>query len=332
MVLRQYGLGYHGEAAPNEWHLRVFDSGGQRYYLLQDAAPYGYLEYLINAFAALVISICVLGAFLIGRKVASHVIAPITQLADAVQSGRKPFPARTHATRSVFWPAPLPGTVMNWSVSFTASNASAAMPAMSCVRRWPSSAALRKPLPASFLLTAIWFPARSASCVPPRRCSASCPACCCSHVPRLSPAQRGGFASVDRVLRGRCQPWLAGKPVGITVDPGREVTMHTSPDLVHSVIWNLTRNACQYTEQGKVRITLDTALIIADTGPGLPSSIDPQQFQRFVPGVPHSGEGLGLSIVQRIVEHLGWTMTVQSSERGCRFAPALACGPHLTYS
>ncbi len=39
VVLRQYGPGYHGEAAPNEWHLRVFDSGGQRYYLLQDAAP-----------------------------------------------------------------------------------------------------------------------------------------------------------------------------------------------------------------------------------------------------------------------------------------------------
>ncbi|MEE9888630.1 MAG: hypothetical protein PBU96_04040 [Stenotrophomonas geniculata] len=31
MVLRQYGLGYHGEAGPDEWHLRVFDSGGQRY-------------------------------------------------------------------------------------------------------------------------------------------------------------------------------------------------------------------------------------------------------------------------------------------------------------
>ncbi|KUJ01204.1 histidine kinase, partial [Stenotrophomonas maltophilia] len=92
VVLRQYGPGYHGEAAPNEWHLRVFDSAGQRYYLLQDAAPYGYLEYLINAFAALVISICVLGAFLIGRKVATHVIAPITRLADAVQDGHKPFP------------------------------------------------------------------------------------------------------------------------------------------------------------------------------------------------------------------------------------------------
>ncbi len=86
------------------------------------------------------------------------------------------------------------------------------------------------------------------------------------------------------------------------------------------MIWNLLRNACQYTERGEVRITLhDTALTFADTGPGLPPSIDPQQFQRFVPGSPHSGEGLGLSIVQRIVEHLGWRMTVRSSQQGCRF-------------
>ena len=64
----------------------------------------------------------------------------------------------------------------------------------------------------------------------------------------------------------------------------------------------------------------DTALIVADTGPGLPSSIDPRQFQRFAPGGAHSGEGLGLSIVQRIVEHLGWRMTVHSSQQGCRFS------------
>jgi hypothetical protein len=39
-----------------------------------------------------------------------------------------------------------------------------------------------------------------------------------------------------------------------------------------------------------------------------------------VPGSVHSGEGLGLSIVQRIVEHLGWRMTVHSSQQGCRFS------------
>ncbi|WP_246693594.1 ATP-binding protein, partial [Mesorhizobium sp. M8A.F.Ca.ET.142.01.1.1] len=72
-----------------------------------------------------------------------------------------------------------------------------------------------------------------------------------------------------------------------------DAVLVTNADLAHSILWNLLRNACQYTENGEVRITLhDTALIVADTGPGLPSSIDPRQFQRFVPSGVHSGEGL----------------------------------------
>nr|WP_291830770.1 ATP-binding protein [Candidatus Symbiopectobacterium sp. PLON1] len=64
-----------------------------------------------------------------------------------------------------------------------------------------------------------------------------------------------------------------------------------------------------------MRITLhDTTLIVSDTGPGLPLSIDPQQFQRFLHSAQQRGEGLGLSM-----EHLGWHMQVDSTEKGCRF-------------
>ncbi len=324
MVLRQYGLGYHGEAGPDEWHLRVFDSGGQRYYLLQDAAPYGYLEHLINAFAAVVISICVLGAFLIGRRVASHVIAPITQLADAVQSGRKPFPVRTPATRSVYSPVPSPGTVMSSNGSCIASNASAAMPAMSCARPWPSSAALRKPcLPASVRQPP--GPQRGAypAHYPGDAAPAVLPAAALTY-PGSVPRNKVALRPLIESCMERCQPWISGKPVIVAFDARHDAVLDTNADLAHSVIWNLLRNACQYTERGEVRITLhDTALTVADTGPGLPSSIDPQQFQRFVPGSPHNGEGLGLSIVQRIVEHLGWRMTVHSAA-GMPVQPGMA--------
>ncbi|MBS9726937.1 sensor histidine kinase, partial [Stutzerimonas stutzeri] len=119
----------------------------------------------------------------------------------------------------------------------------------------------------------------------------------------------------------RCQPWLSGKPVIIAFDAQHDAVLDTNADLAQSVIWNLLRTACQYTDRGEVRITLyDSALIIADTGPGLPSSIDPEQFERFLPGSRHNGEGLGLSIVQRIVGHQGWRMTVHSSQQGCRFS------------
>ncbi|MNZ28089.1 Swarming motility regulation sensor protein RssA [compost metagenome] len=118
----------------------------------------------------------------------------------------------------------------------------------------------------------------------------------------------------------RCKPWLAKKTVTLSLDAPQQVQIFTCVELARSVVWNLLRNACQYTVEGEVRLTLhDTTLTISDTGPGLPSSVDPDHFERFQSGSRQNGEGLGLSIVQRIVEHLGWQMKVESSERGCCF-------------
>ncbi|MBH1431669.1 HAMP domain-containing histidine kinase [Stenotrophomonas maltophilia] len=321
VVLRQYGLGYHGEQAPNEWHLRVFDSGGQRYYLLQDAAPYGYLEHLINAFAALVISICVLGAFLIGRRVASHVIAPITQLADAVQSGQKPFPcqdardeigvlARAFARHSDELER-----FLHREQCFSGDASHELRTPLAIIGGAAETLACQLPADshlvpsAERILRTTQEMQRQLSCL-----------LLLSRAPDAVPRNKVALRPLIESCMERCQPWLSDKPVSITFDARNDAVLDTHADLAHSVIWNLLRNACQYTERGDVRVTLrDTALIVADTGPGLPSSIDPEQFQRFLPCSPHSGEGLGLSIVQRIVEHLGWRMTVHSSQQGCRF-------------
>nr|WP_219633368.1 HAMP domain-containing sensor histidine kinase [Stenotrophomonas maltophilia] len=322
MVLRQYGLGYHGEAGPDEWHLRVFNSGGQRYYLLQDAAPYGYLEHLINAFAAVVISICVLGAFLIGRRVASHVIAPITQLADAVQSGRKPFPcqdardeigvlARAFARHSDELER-----FLHREQCFSGDASHELRTPLAIIGGAAETLACQLPsdshlVPsAERILRTTQEMQRQLSCL-----------LLLSRTPGSVPRDKVALRPLIESCMERCQPWISGKPVIVAFDARHDAVLDTNAELVHSVIWNLLRNACQYTERGEVRITLhDTALTFADTGPGLPSSIDPQQFQRFVPGSPHRGEGLGLSIVQRIVEHLGWRMTVRSSQQGCRFS------------
>jgi signal transduction histidine kinase len=322
VVLRQFGLGYHGEEAPNEWHLRVFDSGGQRYYLLQDAAAYAYLEHLINAFAALVISICVLGAFLIGRKVASHVIAPITQLADAVQRGRKPFPyqdardeigvlARAFARHSDELER-----FLHREQCFSGDASHELRTPLAIIGGAAETLACQLPsdshlVPsAERILRTTQEMQRQLSCL-----------LLLSRAPSAVPRSNVPLRPLIESCIERCQPWLSGKPVRIAFDARHDTVLDTNADLAHSVIWNLLRNACQYTERGEVRVALhDTAFIVADTGPGLPSSIDPQQFERFLPGSPHSGEGLGLSIVQRIVGHLGWRMTVHSSQHGCRFS------------
>ena len=73
----------------------------------------------------------------------------------------------------------------------------------------------------------------------------------------------------------RCEPWLAKKPISLILDVAQDISLVTNAELARSVFWNLLRNACQYTEQGEVSIRLhDMTLIISDTGPGLPSSID----------------------------------------------------------
>lgn len=65
----------------------------------------------------------------------------------------------------------------------------------------------------------------------------------------------------------RCQPRLAKKPVALTLDVPQNVHVHTNAELARSVVWNLLRNACQYTDEGEVRIALHgTTLIISDTG------------------------------------------------------------------
>ncbi|WP_430372160.1 HAMP domain-containing sensor histidine kinase [Stenotrophomonas geniculata] len=322
VVLRQYGPGHHGEEAPNEWHLSVFNNGDQRYYLLQDAAHYGYLEHLINAFAALVISICVLGAFLIGRKVATHVIAPITRLADAVQDGQKPFPyqdardeigvlARAFARHSDELER-----FLHREQCFSGDASHELRTPLAIIGGAAETLACQLPADshlvpsAERILRTTQEMQRQLTCL-----------LLLSRAPSTVPRNKVALRPLIESCMERCQPWISGKPVIVALDARHDAVLHTNADLAHSVIWNLLRNACQYTERGEVRITLhDTALTFADTGPGLPSSIDPQQFQRFVPGSPHSGEGLGLSIVQRIVEHLGWRMTVRSSQQGCRFS------------
>ncbi len=319
--LRAYPPGYHTVGQADVWHLMVFDIGPQRYYLLQDAASYAYLEHVIDGYAAVVILLCILCAFWIGRLTAERVIAPITRLAEAVQRKEKPFP---------FQEARDEIGVLARAFSQHSDEAEQFLQRERCFVG-DASHELRTPLAiiaGAAETIAHQLPADSHLVASAQRILRTT-----DEMQRqlscllLLSRDPHGLARTDVALRPlieecmeRCRPWLAGKPVELVLDAPGDIHVHTNAELARSVVLNLMRNACQYTDQGQVRIALDsTTLRIADTGPGLPPSIDPQQFQRFQAGSRRSGEGLGLSIVQRVVEHLGWRMTVESSEHGCRF-------------
>ena len=320
--LRRYAPGYHSVEEADVWHLMVFDITGKRYYLLQDGAYYAYLEHVIDAYAVVVILLCILCAFWIGRLTAERVIAPITRLADAVQRRQKPFPfqdardeigvlARAFAQHSDETEQFLQRErcfVGDASHELRTPLAIIAGAAETIVHQLPPDSHLVAS--ADRIVRTTEEMQRQLACL-----------LLLSRDPHNLARSVVPLRPLIEECMARCQPWLARKPVALVLDAPQDAHVHTNAELARSVVWNLLRNACQYTDAGEVRIALHgTTLVIADTGPGLPPSIDPQQFQRFAPSARQSGEGLGLSIVQRIVEHLGWRMTVDSSDQGCRFS------------
>lgn len=320
--LRKYTENYHYLNNPIDHHLLVFKFNDQLYYLFQDGKKYKLLEFLIDIFAPLIILLCILCAFWIGRLTSAHVINPIERLADAVQKKQKPLPyqdetdeigilARAFAQHSNELEQFLQRErffVGDASHELRTPLAIISGAAETIVYQLPADSHLKSS--AERIVKTTQEMQQQLSCL-----------LLLSRDPQtLSQTQVFLYAILEECIV-RCEPWLDKKSVSLILDVPKDTSILTNPELARSVFWNLLRNACQYTDQGEVRIILhDMTLIISDTGPGLPLNIDTQNFKRFSHKTQHNGEGLGLSIVQRIVEHLGWYMDVESLETGCRFS------------
>jgi signal transduction histidine kinase len=106
----------------------------------------------------------------------------------------------------------------------------------------------------------------------------------------------GGIVADHREL-------LRDKPVMVQVETGQAGTIEAPPGLVSIAVANLVRNAFQYTAAGHVVITvLPCTVSIVDTGPGITA------FQW--------NSGIGLKIVTRLCERMGWHYTLANTEAG----------------
>ncbi len=116
-----------------------------------------------------------------------------------------------------------------------------------------------------------------------------------------------------------CRPLLEGKQVELTLAAPRDVRVGTAPDLAAIAVSNLLRNACNFTKRGSVRVELkDDELVVEDTGPGVPAAVRDRLFEPFVRGQDERslGSGLGLSIVKRVTDHLGWGIRLEEPLQG----------------
>jgi PAS domain S-box-containing protein len=123
--------------------------------------------------------------------------------------------------------------------------------------------------------------------------------------------------------------------------PDEEVIIVSDRRAVSQILLNFANNAVKFTDHGQVRIelvqalkngSLETAITVRDTGPGIPVEDQERLFEAFERGTqavtrPREGTGLGLYISRRLAELLGSRIEFESMvDEGSTFTLVLGSG------
>lgn len=96
---------------------------------------------------------------------------------------------------------------------------------------------------------------------------------------------------------------------------------------IKQMVGNLISNACKFTETGHIHLIIEQLSVdqlrftVNDTGPGIPEGSVKNLFDQLAQSTPstarlYGGSGLGLNLVKSLVEHIGGTIQITSSEKG----------------
>ena len=142
----------------------------------------------------------------------------------------------------------------------------------------------------------------------------------------LRPSYGNVKETVDRVLQSiRTHPDFHGVQISAT-QTGNAVGWFDSRKL-ERVLYNLLLNACEAVpaQSGRVDVSLREVsnaveIRVSDNGRGIPEPIRTQLFEPFISYGKENGTGLGLTVVQKIVQDHGGDVSVErTSEHGTVF-------------
>jgi PAS domain S-box-containing protein len=157
---------------------------------------------------------------------------------------------------------------------------------------------------------------------------------------RLHPVRLDMRGIVERAVES-ARPLIDGRRHKLTVDmPAEAIWLHADPARLEQVVVNLLNNAAKYTDEGGL-IGLEArsegqemVLTVRDTGIGIDLNHFPDIFDLFTQAArsldrSQGGLGIGLSLVQRLVDMHRGTVEVRSEGlgRGSEFTIRLPLPP-----
>ncbi len=125
--------------------------------------------------------------------------------------------------------------------------------------------------------------------------------------------------SVNELVRGELERHrflLRNKPVEIVLQESAQLSVTGVRSAASVLLANLVRNACSYTDSGRVDLQVySDRVVVADTGVGMSKAEVDRVFEPFYRTAHGGGHGIGLAIVKRLSERFGWPVKIVS-ERG----------------
>jgi PAS domain S-box-containing protein len=154
---------------------------------------------------------------------------------------------------------------------------------------------------------------------------------------RLQPTDLAAFTTeLASTFQSLCE--RAGLSLTIDCPPFPELVW-VDQAIWEKVVLNLLSNAFKFTFEGGIQVLLRpsadghaAALIVRDTGTGIPTHELPRIFERFhriegARGRSHEGSGIGLALVRDLVRLHGGDVTVESEmDQGTAFTVAIPFG------
>lgn len=108
---------------------------------------------------------------------------------------------------------------------------------------------------------------------------------------------------------------MADKDLSVVIDELAPCSVSAPLHIVQAAIGNLLRNAIENSDSGEIHVGLDAdaTVTVQDPGHGMTPEEISRIYAHLARGGSREGGGIGLDLLARLCEHLGWTLSIQSA-------------------